>query len=327
MNTTTPPQRPARRHVAWLTPLLALAVGCDQATYASGVSDAFQVRDATFVLGALPEDATAEGPSVVYAASVGYVVTQGQGNIQYNGLVSKDSYALLVAAQGVSEGYWIVTLDGPDVTQNNDLLFDFTADFTREMPYGLQTLSFVVTDEAGAPGPRYDSTLCVLPDVSSNNLAACDPEVEPQSAVVSLRWDTNVDLDLRVLTPEGKLVSWKAPTTALAEGTISKEDLADPTTGELSRDSNGNCDIDGIRLESLIFPGDPPSGEYKLYASLHATCGQPTVHYEASVYRRVAAEDGTFLVEGEDLASGVLSPVHADGGASLGTFITSVTLP
>jgi hypothetical protein len=322
-----PCARSAPGSAVCLTLLTALTVGCEQSPYASGVSEAFQIRDATFVLGALPEDETAEGPSVVYAASVGYVVTQGQGNIQYTGLVTKDSYAVLITAQGVSEGYWIVTLDGPDVTQNNDLLFDLTADFTREMPYGLQTLSFVSTDETGAPGPRYDSTLCVLPDVSSNNLAACDPEVEPQSAVVSLRWDTNVDLDLRVLTPEGKLVSWKAPTTAIADGTIPKEDLEDPATGELTRDSNGNCDIDGIRLESLVFPGEPPPGEYKLYASLHATCGQPTVHYGASVYRRVTDEEGSFLVEREDLATGALSPIHADGGASLGTFITSVTLP
>lgn len=316
-----------RGYTAQLVMLLAVSGGCAEDPYDSGLSEAFQIRDAVFVRGALPEDDTRETPSVVYAASVGYVVTQGQGNIQYTGLVTKDSYAVLVTAQGVSDGYWIVTLDGPDVTQNNDLLFDLTADFTREMPYGLQTLSFVATDENGDPGPRYDSTLCVLPDVSSNNLAACDPDTEPQGALLSLRWDTNVDLDLRVLTPEGKLVSWKAPTTAIADGTIPKEALEDPATGELTRDSNGHCDIDGIRIESLVFPGEPPPGEYELYASLHATCGQSTVHYQASVYRRATTDEGALTLEREDLAGGVLSPVHADGGESLGTFITSVTLP
>jgi len=308
--------------------LLLLAIlGCGGEPYASGASEPFQVRGGVFHSGDLPQDAEATTPVVRYASSVGSVVTQGQGNIIYNGLATKDAWSVAVGFLGAGTGYWVVPVDGPDVTQDDDLLFDLVADFTVDVPFGLQTVSFVAIDEDEAPGPRLDTTVCIRPEAADNNLGACDPAVAPQSAVISLSWDTDVDLDLVVVTPGGKVVSAKAPTTALEEPPIPTSVVNDPTTGQLSRDSNGNCAIDGIRVESLVFPGDPPAGDYQVYASLHSACGESHVNWRLTLYRRVDNGDGTYGVDATEISAGALLPVNQDGGASLGTYVTTVSLP
>ncbi len=297
--------------------LLVLLLGCAEDPYASGAGEPILVRNATFHRGDLPDNTDATLPQVLFATSVGYVVTQGQGNIAYSGLVSKDAYSVAVAFDGIGSGYWTVPAGGPDVTQNNDLVFELTIDFTRDVPYGLQTVTFVAIDEEGRAGPPLQTNVCVLPESAEGSLAACDPALSPQSAVLSLTWDTDVDLDLVVITPDGRVVSWKAPAIPSEEG----EEAA------ISRDSNANCDIDSIRRESLVFPGPPLPGEYQIFASLYSDCHQRHVNYQATLFERIEAADGTFPIERADLAAGVLLGAQANAGATNGTHIATVTLP
>jgi hypothetical protein len=308
--------------------LALLAAGCEGEVWSSGASEPVRVQGGTFVPGALPVDDSAEIPLVVSAAGASYVVTQGKGNVRFRGLATPDAYTVAVSAMDINSGYWVVPLDGPDATQDNDLIISMTLDFLPEVPYGLQTLSFVAIDENGHPGPRYDSPICVLPDYAEGSLAACSDEITPANAVVSLSWDTNVDLDLVVITPSGKVVDWDAPTTGAVDGdSVPRDIVRDETTGQLSRDSNANCVIDGIRLESLIFPGEPPAGDYQVYADLNAACGESYVNFSLDQYRRTDADDGTHPVEKTALGTGELVAEQQDGGASLGTYLTTVTLP
>ena len=305
-----------------LLPVL-LVLGCAEDPFVSGAGEPILVRDGTFHRGALPDNTDATLPQVLFATSVGYVVTQGQGNIAYNGLVSKDAYSVAVAFDGIGSGYWTVPAGGPDVTQNNDLVFELTIDFTRDVPYGLQTVTFVAIDEEGRAGPPLETTVCVLPESAEGSLAACDPALSPQSAVLSLTWDTDVDLDLVVITPEGRVVSWKAPASADED-----DPNVDPTTiGEISQDSNANCHIDSIRRESLVFPGVPLPGEYQIFASLYSDCGQRHVNYQSTLFERIDAADGTFPIERTDLGAGVLLGAQANAGATNGTYVATVTLP
>jgi len=308
--------------------LLALSA-CDTSTdYSAGRGEAVQVRGATFKSGELPVDDGAAAPTIVSASGKSYIVTQGIGNIGYSGLATPEAYSVAVAATDISDGYWVMPVQGADVTQEDALIFKVTLDFLPEVPYGLQTLRFVAFDEAGHPGPEYDSSICVLPDYSENNLAACSDEVTPQNAVISLRWDTLVDLDLVVVTPGGKVVRYDAPTTGEVEGSeVPKEVVKDATTGRLSRDSNADCAIDSMNLESLIFPGEPPAGDYKVYADLHDPCGESYVNFSLAEYVRTDADDGTHPVETTLLGGGELVADQADGGDGLGTFLTTVTLP
>lgn len=298
--------------------MLALLLACAGAP--NGASEPLVVREGTFFEGDLPTNDAATTPSVIYVASVGYVVTQGQGNVRYTGLASTDAYSVAVALPDQGTGYWIVPVDSPDPTQDDNYLFDLTADFSRATTYGLTSLSFVALDANASPGPRYDATLCILPDFADTNFAECDPETPPQHTVLSLTWDTNVDLDLLVVTPSGKVVSPDSPSTLLDE-----DDESEP--GVLTRDSNDNCVVDNIRLESLVFEEEPPAGEYVVYASLHSPCGEPSVNFRLTQHTRVDNADGTWSTESVDLATGALLAEQADGGATLGTRLATVTLP
>lgn len=307
---------------------ISLAACRESQTYDPGTSEPVVVREGVFHRGALPVDDTATAPLVTNAGSVGGVVTQGQSSLSYSGLVSPDAYSIAVAMPGLGSGYWVLPAGGPDVTQDNQLVFQLTADFSRDVPYGNQTVSFVAIDGKGRPGPRYDTTICILPETAGNNLSACVSSVTPQNAIVSLTWDTDVDLDLVVIAPNGKIVRAKTPTTALVDaGVIPPSVVNDPTTGSLSRDSNANCDIDSIRRESLVFPGVPPAGEYQIFVSLQSPCGKRYVNYQLELLRRVDAPDGTHPVDRTPLAGGELLSLQATGGSTLGTYVTSVTLP
>ncbi len=303
-------------------------LACTATGWSTGASEAIQVRDATFVEGDLPVDDAGVSPSVVYAAGANFVITQGSGSIVYKGLASPDAYTVALAAKDFGGGYWVLPVDGPDVTQDNDLIFSMTLDFLAEVPYGLQTLSFVAIDGEGHPGPEYDSSICVLPDYAAGSLAACSDEITPANAVVSLRWDTNVDLDLIVVAPNGKVVASDSPTTGLLDGSSVPRDVVNAaTTGTLSRDSNSGCVIDGIRMESLIFPGEPPAGDYQFYADLRANCDESYVNFSLDEYRRTDADDGTHPVVTTRLGTGELVASQADGGSGLGTYLTTLTLP
>jgi hypothetical protein len=306
--------------------LLSLLLACEG--YDSGASEPLRVHEGVFHPGPLPEDPAAEAPLVTNAGGVGSIVTQGQSSISYAGLTSPDTFSVAVAMPAAGDGYWVVPVGGPDVTQNNELIFQVTVDYGREVPFGLQALSFVAIDGEGRPGPRYDVTVCVLPETANNNLAACDPGTPPQAAVISLSWDVDVDLDLVVVAPDGKIVRGKWPTTA-DDTTVPIPSTAinDPTTGTLSRDSNADCLIDSVRRESLVFPEAPTEGDYRVYASLYATCGRPHVNYLISLFERADADDGTWTFVRSDLARGELLPVHARGTESLGTYVTTISFP
>lgn len=296
-----------------------LLLGCAD-SYQSGASEPITVRDGSFHAGELPGDEGTSTPSILYVASVGYLITQGQANIGYSGLTSPDAYSVAVAFPDIGSGYWVVPVDGPDVTQDNNLLFNLTADFSRDVPYGLTSLSFVALDGDGNPGPQTDAKLCVLPDFSDNNYAACSEDAPPQHTVLSLSWSTDVDLDLVVVTPAGQVVRSESPSTAIDEDDESE-------VGVLTRDSNSHCAIDSIRLESLVFEEAPPEGDYAVYASLFSPCGQASSYFDLALHQRVDEADGTWSIESTALADGVVFAAQADAGASLGTYVTTVTLP
>jgi hypothetical protein len=299
-----------------------LLVGCAPGDQASGASEPIYVREGTFHPGELPVDPAAVTPAVVYAAGVNYVAGQGQGNVEYTGLATADAYSVAVALVGEGTGYWVVPVDGPDVTQNGNLLFDLTVDVGREVPYGLRELTFVAIGGDGEPGPALASTLCVLPDFADRNFAACDAETAPQHTVLSLRWDTNVDLDLVVVTPDGTVVDPKSPSTQSAD---EAEEEGETSVGVLSRDSNADCAIDGVRLESLVFADAPPAGDYTVYANLHQACGQPSVNFALELHRAVADAEGAWSIDSSVRATGALLGAQTGGG--LGTYLTTLALP
>jgi hypothetical protein len=134
-------------------------------------------------------------------------------------------------------------------------------------------------------------------------------------------WDTPVDLDLRVITPQGKIVDPKHPSTAVAVN--GQVDVTAKGTGIFDRDSVRGCVRDGYQSENLVWQDPPLLGTYFVYASLYDACGQSAVRFKVSINRPGPELDGgtqplisTFELTGELLA------VHADAGAKLGLFVT-----
>lgn len=307
------------------TSLVLVLVGCEGVP--PGVDEPIRVRGATFKEGPLPYDDGAATPTIAYAASAGFIISQGQSSIKFSGGASDDAYSVAVGFPDAGDGYWVVPAGAPDPTYAGILLFSLLVDFARDVPYGVHPLALAAIDGEGNPGPRYDASLCILPDYANGNLGSCEESILPQDTILSLSWDAPVDLDLVVVTPDGKTVNPKAPTTANVETPIPSDVLNDPTTGTLSRDSNADCRIDGLNLESLIFPGEPPAGDYLIYADLYSACGQEHVDFALTLHQRVDASDGTWSVDSETLAQGQLLGTQADRGTALGTYLTTLSLP
>ena len=101
-----------------------------------------------------------------------------------------------------------------DPANNDEQLWAAVLEFSSKLPPGVQRLALAAVDAQSLSGPQRLERLCVAPRVP-DNLNACDPTLAPPSLVLSLAWDRDVDLDLRVLTPDGEFVEPKSPTTAL----------------------------------------------------------------------------------------------------------------
>src|SRR5690606_5299355 len=140
------------------------------------------------------------------------------------------------------------------------------------------------------------------------NLNACDPSIPPPDAVIVLSWDADADLDLIVVTPEGKTVDARRPSTAYAGDQRPPADLLrDPRVGRLDGDSLAGCPPDGRNSESLTWqePAHVP-GIYNVYANLFDACGARSVHFDVSVYRRVQVDDSTLRLERVERRAGYL---------------------
>lgn len=111
---------------------------------------------------------------------------------------------------------------------------------------------------------------------------------------VNVHWDTDNDVDLHVVAPNGEEVFWAQPDGA--------------SGGQLDLDSNAACYIDGINNENIYWPtGGAPEGEYIVRVDLWASCDGQDVEYKVTVVlggTDVSVYDGSFV------------PADADGGGA-----------
>jgi hypothetical protein len=325
----------ARTTLVSLTLLMTLAMGCGGAESDIGTSEPIRVRNAQIRHGALPGALPSDGgvassptvTSVTLAPSKLWIGAEGASLI---GRTSGDAVAIAVAFLDLGNAYWVAPLGAPSSTSPGELDWSLTADFGRDIPPGVHTLAFAGVDANGVAGAIRTLSVCFAPDIPDNGYV-CAPNVAGNvlpDTVITLRWDTEVDLDLVVVTPEGKVVSPKHPSTAAVDGgAIPDPVLADPSTGYLTRDSNGGCVIDGLRLESLVFDGPPPPGAYRVYARFVSPCHASDVAYESDVYRSSPDGSGGTVLARTERVRGELLSLQANGGTTLGTFVTEITFP
>lgn len=310
-----------------------LVSACTGVPSTVGLEEPIRIREGAHHEGPLPGSPLSDGgmpdaPSITSIDTPNAVLTIGQAGKVLSGRTSTDAYAVAVAFLDLGSAHYVLPVGAPDPTNGGEFSFIATADFGRDIPPGLHTIGFVAIDAAGRAGTQATLSVCVLPDVP-DNFNACDPSTfSPPDTVISLAWSNDVDLDLIVVTPEGKVVSAKRPSTfAVDGGAVPSSALSSPQTGILTRDSNGQCVLDGVRRESLVFQGAPPPGTYRVYANLFASCDRLSTDFRLAVYRSTGAADGGTSLARTDLATGNLLAIQANGGAALGTLVSSITFP
>jgi hypothetical protein len=311
---------------------LALSLfACSGEKSETGLGEPLRLRNASFKSGDLPGDLPApvprSSPIVTSFETASTVVRPGQTEKGLLGRASPDAVAVGIRFADVGSGYWVFPVDGPDPQNNGELTWQSVADFGTDFAPGLHALRVVAIDGTGHAGTQRELSVCITPNIP-DNLNACDPKLAPPAAVFSLSWDTPVDLDLVVVTPDGRIVDAKHPRTVAPPppGPSTGVDAGATSVGTFDRDSNGGCVIDGVQRENLVFQTRPPPGSYLVYASLFDACGHAPVHFRFSLYEPEATADPKILhliqsVEKE----GVVLGIEASGGSRLGTFVTEVS--
>jgi hypothetical protein len=282
----------------WLAFSLVLAA-CSGVEARSGLTEPLRVQNASFKEGHLPGNVGAR-PEVTALETASTVVLPRQSGKSLSGRASPDAVAVALAFSDLGSGYWVFPVGGADPANGGELDWSASVDFGAHIPPGKHDLAFVGIDGHGHAGAVRTLSVCVA-GATPDNLAACDPSVKPPALVVSLTWDTAADLDLVVAAPDGAILSPKRPTSGDA--------------GIIDRDSNSACTADGVQREDLVFQDAPPPGSYLIYADLFSACGHAPVHFQVAVTQAgitTLTRDGTLLA------------VDANGGASLGTFVTEV---
>ncbi len=327
----------SRRILAIGVPAFAalVAASCGGVSSPTALTEPLRIQNGAFKRGALPgsppvaEGAPEAPPSVTLVESLNGIAYPGQSGKSIGGRTSTDAVSVAVRFFDLGTGYWVFPVDAPDPQANGELTWQGLADIGRDIAPGLHPIGVVAIDAQGHAGSQKNVPLCVssaIPD----GLNACDPTLPPPADVVSLGWDTDVDLDLVVVTPDGKTVDPKHITTAGTGdgGTIDRAQLASPSTGVLDRDSNVGCAIDGYRRESLVFKEAPKAGRYQVYARLFDACGNAPVHFTVTLSRAQLRPDGVNLEQVEAARrNGIMTSLDADGGRTRGLFVTEFTFP
>jgi len=330
------------RLVASAFALLGLGCSSSSAPGTLGYDEPLRVKarvrgelvDAQFQSGPLPGSAAIQGgapdggvlgtPHVTLAELKGTSFHPGQAEIDLSGRAAPGSYSVAVKFDGLGTGYWVIPVLGAEPALDDEQLWAAELEFSSKLPPGVQMLALAALDGRGLSGPQHLERLCVAPRVP-DNLNACEPTLAPPALVLSLEWDRDVDLDLRVLTPDGEFVDPKKPTTALqVDGSVPDAALADPTTSIIDSDSNRSCVIDGHRLENLVWQEKPRSGRYGVWVNLFDGCGQDSVRFTLSAYSRDVLPDNLFGQRRDALRSGILLALDANGGTKPGLFVTDL---
>jgi hypothetical protein len=323
---------------AWTTSvaaiLLAFAAGaCFGDGLASGTGEPIVVESGSFQPGALPgtpplDDAQIDagamptGTYVTELNSPNRVLFPGQAGRALSGLATGDSSSVGLRFGDLGTGFWVVTLGAEDPANPGQLGWSLLYDVARVIPAGLHPLLVTAIDAAGNSGTQQELVVCVdapIPD----NLNACDPTLEPPFMVLSLDWDANVDLELVLVTPDGKVVDPQHPTTAPE---TDAGVMPGPDDGVLDHASNEDCVIDGVRRDDIVWQHKPEPGTYLVYARLASACGLPATRFTASLWFATPTGPSTWTQTEALAVSGEALADSASGDQGLGTYLTDFSI-
>lgn len=110
---------------------------------------------------------------------------------------------------------------------------------------------------------------------------------------VTAQWNTDSDVDLHVVDPQGWEIYWS--------------NRQSPSGGQLDLDSNAGCSIDGVRNENITWAvGTAPQGTYTVRLDYWSSCDAPQTDYTVLINNGgdVAIYHGSFFGSGDSGGSG-----------------------
>lgn len=295
-----------------------------------GEEEPIRVRMATFhegdLAGAIPStNGTPEGSHVTIVETPNSVLRPGQAGKSFRGRVTDDAVALGVQLAGEGTGHWVLPLGSPDPAAPGELNWAISLDVAHDAPPGLHQLLLAALREDGTAGTQFALPICIR-GATPDNLSACDPSLAPPFAVLSLEWDSGADLDLLVVTPEGKFVDPKHPSTApVTPGEDGEPDEVVPRPGD------GRFDVDGMsacnpvagRRENLVFQQKPIVGTYFVLVRLFDACHESAARFAVTLH----LAEGNPPQQREVLrVPGVVLAEQALGGDDVGLFVTEFAI-
>lgn len=262
---------------------LVAFVACSEVTSDPGTDALLQVKGAQFRRGALP--AENGGPGVQNFSS-SQLVNAGANDLAGSGSLDRSANAIAVALDG-DVGWWSVPAAVPDVYSPLAPTFNFAFGLSPALSSGTHTLTTRAVDGDGHFGAAELHTLEVV-----------GRDVPAGILVVSLAWDTGVDLDLHVVLPTGVEV-WKGRPAEYQPPSVS-EGATDPLAlrdgGILDHDSNAHCQEDGQRGEDAVWKNPPPPGHYLVRVDTFSMCGDTHASWRAEARlngQRIGSASGT----------------------------------
>jgi hypothetical protein len=255
----------------------------------------------------MPEG-SADGPPVAQLVLISNNIWPGLSGDPITGALGDTATAAAIGLQG-DTGYWIVAAGVPDVATPNAPSFSAAASFSSGLVVGRYALVARAVDADGHFGPP--STQPLVAELSPTNPPATG------DLVVTLTWDTESNLNLHVVDPDGIEIFWNEQSS---EPPFSFAQSDGGSYGYIDYDSNANCVIDGLRREDAIWPHSPPSGRYTVRVDASSLCGQPIANWTVSA-----------TLEGKEIgrAAGVALDTQTIGshGAGAGVLALQLSVP
>jgi len=269
--------------------------------------------------GAAP-DAAMDSPLVTAIVTDTQLVYSGASGLSIQGRVEDGAVAIGLGMPALSNVHWVFPASGSTPEFPGELTWSARVSFDRSVPSGMQAIRAVGIDAQGHAGRQYEQMLCVLPTYP-DNLHACDPTRTPPDLVVTLDWDADADVDLELITPEGRRIDPKHPLVIPP-----MMGMIDDTSPRLDRDSLRGCVPDGWRQESIAFD-TVPDGEWEIDARLFQSCGISSVRFRLRVLRAQGEMPNRELVTTLEQGGEFIAQYDEDQGARGGLRLAILDLP
>jgi len=322
----------ASHRLALLALVASGVTACSDASSDPGLNALFRLSGTgvQYVPGGLGTEPAADTPTVLAPNLSTNIVFPGASDRPLSGS-ALGSTAVLIGLEG-DIGHWIAPTGLPDTEVEG--AFDFQARFSMSPLLPLdppdRMIVFRAVDAEGQVGPPLSQPIKVKVLASPLGIS-----LDGLPLVITLQWDTEADLDLKVRIPNAAnpmvpIDVWTKhrvalPTPGPADPPYTDDQVA--KVGQLDYDSNANCVIDGLRQEDVAFqeaspsPKAAPSGTYEVRVDATSLCGQPTARWHA-----YAIANGTDLL-GEAYGQALDIDTQGSHGPATGTLAFSFMVP